>query len=120
MSAHWQAIGADSCVLSVLRDGYRIPFMDSPPLTHTPLSFPTYRSGSRSLVLAQEIEKMLVKDALEIVLDPGPGFSSCLFLVEKVMGLASCDQPLSPERVCPADSVPDGDRGLGAALCPRG
>ena len=29
---------------------------------------------------------MLSKDALEIVLDPGPGFYSCLFLVEKVMG----------------------------------
>ena len=30
---------------------------------------------------------MLTKDALEIVLDPGPGFYSRLFLVEKVMGV---------------------------------
>ena len=29
---------------------------------------------------------MLAKDALEIVLDPGPGFYSRLFLVEKVTG----------------------------------
>ena len=29
---------------------------------------------------------MLSKDALEIVLDPGPGFYSRLFLVEKVIG----------------------------------
>ena len=29
---------------------------------------------------------MLSKDALEIVLDPDPGFYSCLFLVEKMMG----------------------------------
>ena len=29
---------------------------------------------------------MSSKDALEIVLDPGPGFYSCLFLVEKVTG----------------------------------
>ena len=29
---------------------------------------------------------MLSKDALEIVLDPGPGFYSRLFLVEKVTG----------------------------------
>ena len=28
---HWQAIGAESWVLSVLQDGYRIPFRDSPP-----------------------------------------------------------------------------------------
>ena len=85
---HWQTIGADTWVLSVLRDGYRIPFQDSPPLlSHTPISFPTYRVGSlRSLALHQEVEKMLSKDALEIVLDMGPGFYSRLFLVEKVTG----------------------------------
>ena len=81
-------IGAESWVLSVLRDGYRTPFKDStPPLAHTPISFPTYRAGSpRSLALHQEVEKILSKDALEIVLDPGPGFYSRLFLVEKVTG----------------------------------
>ena len=75
-------------MLSVLWDGYRIPFLDfPPPLVRTPISFLTYRSGSpRSLVLGQEHEKMLAKDALEIVLDRGPGFYSCLFLVEKVTG----------------------------------
>ena len=35
-------------------------------------------------------------------------------------GLASRDRPLSPERVCSADSVQDGDRSLRASLCPRG
>ena len=41
---------------------------------------------------------MLSKDALEIVLDPGPGFYTRLFLLEKVTGgLASRDRPLSPE-----------------------
>ena len=75
-------------MLSVLRDGYRIPFLDSPPpLSHTPTSFPTYRAGSLwPLALRQEVEKMLSKDALEIVLDPDPGFYSHLFLVEKVTG----------------------------------
>ena len=86
---HWQAIGAESWVLSVQRDGYRIPFLDSPPpLARTPISFPTYRSGPpRSLVLGQEIEKILAKDALEIVLDPGPSFYSRFFLVEKATGV---------------------------------
>ena len=82
---HWQAIGAESCVLSTLRDGYRTPFLDSPPpLARTPISFLTYRSGSPwSLFLGQVIEKMLAKDAVEIALDPGPGFYSRLFLVVK-------------------------------------
>ena len=72
LSAHWrhcQTIGVGSWVLSVLRDGCRIPFLDSPPpLSCTPISFPTYRAGSpRSLALSQEVEKMLSKYALEIV-----------------------------------------------------
>ena len=44
---HWQAIGVESWVLSVLRDGYRIPFLDSPPpLARIPMLFPTYWLGS--------------------------------------------------------------------------
>ena len=85
---HWQTIGADSWVPSILQYGYRIPFLDSPPpLSRTPISFPTYRTGSpQSLALCQEVEKMLSMNAVEIVLDPGPGFYSRLFLVKKVTG----------------------------------
>ena len=84
----WQAIGAETWVVTVLRDGYRVPFLDSPPpLSRTPVSFPTYRAGSpRAQALRQEIEGMLAKGALEIARDPGPGFYSRLFLVEKVSG----------------------------------
>ena len=85
---HWQTFGAESWVLSVLRDGYPIPFKDStPPVARSPISFLAYWAGSPwSLALRQEVEKMLSKDALEIVLDPGPGFYSRLFLMEKVTG----------------------------------
>ena len=74
--------------MTVLRDGYRIPFTDSPPpLARTPVSFPTYRAGSpRAQALRQEVEAMLAKGALEIARDPGPGFYSRLFLVEKATG----------------------------------
>ena len=84
----WQAIGAESWVVTVLRDGYRVPFLDSPPpLSRTPVSFPTYRAGSpRAQALQQEVEAMLAKGALEIARDPDPGFSSRLFLVEKASG----------------------------------
>ena len=90
LSVHWrrwQAVGADLWTVSVLRDGYRLPFESPPPLTRTPILFQAYRPGSpQSLVLRQEIEKMLAKGALEIVPDPGPGFYSRLFLVEKATG----------------------------------
>ena len=126
LSAHWrrwQSIAESSWVLSVLRDGYRIPFLDSPPpLSRYPVSFPTYQAGSpRSLALRQEVERMLSKDALEIVLDPGPGFYCRLFLVKKVTGgLATRDRPLSPERVCSPHSVQDGDSRLCAPVRQRG
>ena len=82
----WQTIGAESLVVTVLRDGYRVPFKDSPPpLSRIPVSFPMYRAGSpRAQALRQEVEAMLGKGALEIARDPGPGFYSRLFLVEKV------------------------------------
>ena len=72
----------------MLRDGYRVPFKDSPPpLSRTPVSFPTYRAGSpRAQALRQEVEGMLAKGALEIARNPGPGFYSRLFLVEKASG----------------------------------
>ena len=84
----WQAIGAESWVVTVLRDGYRVPFTDSPPpLSRTPVSFPTYWAGSpRAQALRQEVEVMLAKGALEIARDLGPGFYSRLFLVEKASG----------------------------------
>ena len=54
----------------------RVPFKDSsPPLSRTPVSFPTYRAGSpRAQALRQEVEAMLAKGALEIARDPGPGY----------------------------------------------
>ena len=84
----WQEIGAETWVVTVLRDGYRVPFKDSPPpLARTPVSFPTYRTGSPwAQALRQEVEAMLAKGALEIARDPGPGFYSRLFLVEKATG----------------------------------
>ena len=84
----WQAIGAESWVVTVLQDGYRVPFKDSPPpLSRTPVSFPTYRAGSpRAQALRQEVEAMLAKGALEIARDPDPSFYSRLFLVEKASG----------------------------------
>ena len=74
--------------MTVLQDGYCVPFKDSPPpLARTPVSFPTYRAGSpRAQALRQEVEAMLAKGALEIARDPGPGFYSRLFLVEKATG----------------------------------
>ena len=84
----WSAIGADPWVVSVLRDGYRIPLTDlPPPLATSPARFPTYRPGSqRAHSLLTEIDTMVTKGVLEIIPNPGPVFYSRLFLVEKASG----------------------------------
>ena len=86
--SRWQAIEAESWVVSVLRDGYRVPFWDSPPpLSCIQVSFSTNRAGlPRAQALPQEVEAMLAKGALETARDLGPGFYGLLFLVEKVSG----------------------------------
>ena len=73
----WQAIGAETWVVTVLRDGYRVPFTDSPPpLARTLVSFPMYRAGSpRAQALRQEVEAMLAKGALEIAEIRVPAFT---------------------------------------------
>ena len=114
----WQAIGAKTCVVTVLRDGYRVPFKDSPP----PVSFPTYRAGSpRAQALRQEVEAMLAKGALEIARDLGPGFYSCLFLCgEGDWRLEIRDRSLTFERLRPANAGQDGNSRFGAVICQRG
>ena len=91
LSRHWRqwsAIGAEPWVVSVLRDGYRIPFRDlPPPLAISPVQFPTYRPDSeRALARLGEIKTMMAKGVLQIIPDPDPGFYSRLFLVEKSSG----------------------------------
>ena len=108
--------------MTVLRDGYRVPFTDSPPpLSRTLVSFLTYLAGSpRAQALRQEVEGTLAKGALEIARDPGPGFYSRLFLVEKVYGGWRPVIDLSPERVRPAYSVQDGNSRFCSVICQRG
>ena len=68
-------------MVTVLRDCYRVPFLDSPPpLSRTPVSFPTYRAGS-PWAQADACQRSLRNRR-----DPGPGFYSCFFLVEKASG----------------------------------
>ena len=110
-------------MVTVLRDGYRVPFKDSPPpLARTPVSFPTYRAGSpRAPALRQEVEAMLAKGALEIARDPDPGFYSRLFLVEKATGGWRPVIDLSHlNDFVQADAVQDGNSRFGAVVCQRG
>ena len=93
---HWQMIGADSWVLSVLRDGYHIPSLDSPPLlSRTPISFLMYRQGLLDRWPCARRSRCCPRMPMKSSSIQVPASSS--FSGGKGdQGLASRDRPLSP------------------------
>ena len=110
--------GSWSQILGAVHAEGRIPHplqgFPSSPRSH-PNIVSDMRAGSPwSLALCQVVLEVLSLAALEIILNPGPGLSSLLFLMEKItvawcpvisLSPLSRNQPLSPERVCSAVSV---------------
>ena len=78
----WGEITEDSWVLSVVRKGYKIPFICKPPLSPTPI----FLQQTESLSLEEEVNKLLLKGAVEKIEPEGPGFYSRIFLVPKKNG----------------------------------
>ncbi|MEL7523140.1 MAG: reverse transcriptase domain-containing protein, partial [Cyanobacteria bacterium J06553_1] len=78
----------DPWVLRVLREGYQIPFLNSPPaLSSQPIALTAYHPGSEKYrVLVDEVQSMLEKDAIEAVDDGFLGFYNRLFAVQKANG----------------------------------
>ena len=116
-------IGAESWAVTVLRDGYRVSFSDSPPpLSRTPVSFPTHRAGSpRGSSLAardrgdacQRSLRNRPRSGSRRLQSPFPGG-------EGLWRLETRDLSLSPERVGPADSIQDGNCRFCTVICQRG
>ena len=106
--------------MTVLRDGYRVPFTDSPPpLSRTPVLFPTYWAGSpRSQALRQEVEGILAKGALEIAEIRVLAFTVVSSWWRR--RLAAHDLSLSSERVHPAYTLQDGNSRFCTVICQRG
>ena len=79
----WEEITDNKWVLSIVQNGFRIPFIKIPPLSPVPIRM----SQSSSPFLREEIENLLNKRAVERVQNPGtPGFYSRIFLVPKKNG----------------------------------
>ena len=79
----WQQLGADPWVVSTLREGYAIEFLQHPPLSAKPI----FGLNSRHPKVKEEILKMIHKGALERVFNPNsPGYYSRIFVVPKKTG----------------------------------
>ena len=78
----WGEITEDSWVLSVVRKGYKIPFVNKPFLSPTPI----FLQQTESQALVEEVNKLLLKGAVEKIEPEGLGFYSRIFLVPKKNG----------------------------------
>ena len=79
----WEEITDNKWVSSIVRNGFRIPFIKILPLSSVLIRM----SQSSSPFLREEIENLLNKRAVERVQNPGtPGFYSRIFLVPKKNG----------------------------------
>ena len=85
LSLHWQAWrdrGAEPWVVEVLRFGYHLPFLSTPPLSATPIPMPSYSPTSIKGAALEEVTLgLIVKGAVELAPLPSPGFYSRLFVV---------------------------------------
>ena len=90
LSLHWQAWrdrSAEPWVVEVLREGYCLPFLRTPPLSNVPIPLPPYSPSSIKGAALEEVTLGLIaKGAVELVPLPSPGFYSRLFVVWKTSG----------------------------------
>ena len=76
---NWAEITDDKWVLSVVRKGYRNPFLKHPILLPDPVFF----QQPLSQQLEEEVASLLSKGAVEEIIPECPGFYSRIFLVPK-------------------------------------
>ena len=79
---NWQKVSNNKWVLSLVKTGYRIPFIEQPPLSVDPIFF----QQSLSPQLEEEVASLLQKGAVEEIHPVSPGFYSRIFLVPKKNG----------------------------------
>ena len=79
---NWAKITDDKWVLSLVRNGYRIPFLERPILSPDPIFF----QQPRSQHLEEEVASLLSKGAVEEIILECPGYYSRIFLVPKKNG----------------------------------
>ena len=83
---NWQAIQADEWVVSILRDGYYLPFNLAPLLTTDPpcLSYPATHLLFQDM--SRHIQLLLDKCTIKVIPYLTPGFYSWIFLAPKKSG----------------------------------
>ena len=80
----WAALNVNPRVVSILREGYVLPFRSRPNLTREPTITSCYVDPHRNSYLLEALHQLLNKNAVELVLNQKSlGFYNRLFLVPK-------------------------------------
>ena len=80
---NWESINASSQVLNVI-SGYKIPFVKEPYQYHHPMA--QANSDEERILIEEEINNLLAKDAIEEIPMSELYYSSSMFLVTKKAG----------------------------------
>ena len=108
--------------MEVLRFGYCLPFLSTPPLSAAPIPMPSYSPNSIKGTAPEEVTLgLVVKGAVELAPLPSPGFYSRLFVCMEDLGVvASGHRPLPSQSLCRRVSLSDGDHSVCAPVCTSG
>ena len=80
----WAALVASPKVVTVLREGYTLPFRLRPNLTRSPTIISCYVDPQKNLYLLEALHQLLKKNAVEpVATQKSLGFYNRLFLVPK-------------------------------------
>ena len=99
----WSLLGANPRVVSILKDGYILPFKIRPPLVSDPLIISGYANPPRNLYLKEALHALISKRAIERVrVQTSLAFFNRLFIVPKpnqkwwpILDLSALNQFLS-------------------------
>ena len=80
----WQEMGANPWVVSILKEGYALPFKMRPPLTKSPLIWSGYANPAKNWFLIEALLTLINKLVVErVVVKSSLAFYNWLFLVPK-------------------------------------
>ena len=80
----WHSLGANKRVVSILQEGYTLPFKEKPPLTRSTVIISGYANPVKNKHIKDSLQALLQKQAVEKVTTPSSlAFYNRLFLVPK-------------------------------------
>ena len=80
----WLSLGSNPQVISILKEGYSLPFKMKPPLTRSPMIISGYANPRKNNSFKEALQSLIAKQAVEkVVVQSSLAFYNRLFIVPK-------------------------------------